>query len=443
MKMSKIFIRALVILLAAATAGLLLRAIFNYTEGKKLAEYFEQAKVDGVPLTLQELGPACDDADNAARFWKAAEAMILVKDEDKNLLNRTIEDFFFDRPLDDGARAGLSRLTEENRQALGLMSEAAGKPCFRYGDWSKRTYDAHVSPDSAVKMILAVRLLGIDAVLRGEAGKTEEALEQCRRGLAFVRRVQDEPFLITYLVSISNMKTLLVCLQRIASGREIAPDALSSVMKEADPLLWRAGMARTCQGERVLGRDELLELVKGNTEALKLGFGDRLFYWLTRPMAKSEIIRIQAYWLELEQQVRLPCFQNKEFRDKYIQKVNSLSWYEKLSDMHLPDYSSVILKEATLESLILTTRIGLACKIYKHQHGRFPENIAALVPGILTEEPLDPFTGRPFIYRSQDGGFIVYGLGSNEKDDGGRGTLKITQLVMDKDDDWAWSERIR
>jgi len=39
-----------------------------------------------------------------------------------------------------------------------------------------------------------------------------------------------------------------------------------------------------------------------------------------------------------------------------------------------------------------------------------------------------------------DPGFIVYSVGSNQKDEGGRGTWTITQMVMEKDDDWAWIE---
>ncbi|MGB2906430.1 MAG: hypothetical protein WBB73_04985, partial [Candidatus Aminicenantaceae bacterium] len=95
-----------------------------------------------------------------------------------------------------------------------------------------------------------------------------------------------------------------------------------------------------------------------------------------------------------------------------------------------------------LEAMIDTARIGLACKIYRNRHGKFPEAMNDLSPEILTEIPLDPFTGESLIYRKEGDGFIVYSVGSNLKDDGGRETLKITSLVMEKDDDWAWDERI-
>jgi hypothetical protein len=87
-----------------------------------------------------------------------------------------------------------------------------------------------------------------------------------------------------------------------------------------------------------------------------------------------------------------------------------------------------------------TARVGIACKIYKNMHGNFPEDLSELAPEILEEVPVDPFTGNSMIYKKQDSGIIVYSIGSNLKDDGGKGTWQITSLVMEKDDDWAWKE---
>jgi hypothetical protein len=436
-KPNLILARIGIILMIILASGLLVRSIFNYTTGKKLEKHFEQAKAKGVPITLEDLGPACDEADNAAPLWKAATALIFLKHEDNVLLGQTINTFFSNSSLDEGTRMKLDRLIEKNRRALELVLEAAGKPCFRLAARRDRNYVELFNP---VKMITAIRMLGIDAVFQADMGKTEAALEQCRRGMLFAQRLLDEPFLFSYLVSSANMKCLMICLNRIASGRNIDPELMFRTMKGLNPQLWREEYAQTCHGERILEKEEFFDVIRGKTEALRPGFPYRIFLWLTRPLAKSEILKIHSYFLDLERQARLPYYQTREFQKKLRQKENSLGLFEKLSGMSLPSFSSVLVKEANLESFILTARIGLACKIFKQQQGRFPENIAALVPRILTEEPLDPFTGKPFIYRLQDGGFIVYGLGSNEKDDGGRGTLIPSQLIMQKDDDIAWRE---
>jgi hypothetical protein len=116
-------------------------------------------------------------------------------------------------------------------------------------------------------------------------------------------------------------------------------------------------------------------------------------------------------------------------------------WYFKLTGfLDGGAYGSILLKGAQLEATFQASRTGLACRLYKSRNGSYPENLEALIPAILNEIPIDPFTGKPLVYRREGTGFIVYSLGSNQKDDGGRSTYMITRLVMGKDDDWSWKE---
>jgi hypothetical protein len=43
----------------------------------------------------------------------------------------------------------------------------------------------------------------------------------------------------------------------------------------------------------------------------------------------------------------------------------------------------------------------------------------------------DVFTGRPFIYRRTPEGFVLYSVGDNLKDDGGRGRDPDTKKLLD------------
>jgi hypothetical protein len=106
----------------------------------------------------------------------------------------------------------------------------------------------------------------------------------------------------------------------------------------------------------------------------------------------------------------------------------------------IANFEAAFMKEALVEATCLASRTGLACRLYKSRTGRYPDNLGALVPGILKEVPIDPFTGKTLVYRREGEGFIVYSLGTNEKDDGGRSTFNVSRLVMFKDDDLAWRE---
>jgi len=447
-KPKKALFRTGLVILAIIALILGLRAVLNYTTGKKLQAYLEDAKAGAIPVSLKDIAPQCDEANNGARFWKAAEELFVIPQGDdkglaeKTLINRIIDDFFAGRPLHEESKKRLADLIAMNRRALDMVTEASAQPCFRLGNWTDPAV-AVPEPADLVKMIQVIRLLGIEAVLRAEAGQDNEGLELCRQGMVFIRKTLDEPFLINSLVALANMKSLVVCLNSILRNREVDPETLASWKQEMDPEAWRAKFSKCVQTERVLGLEMGLRAIKGDREALKEteSEGNLRFYWLSRPILKSQIIFVQDYFRDLEKIVALPYYELKGRLQKDSQVQRAIPWYYKMSGLQVPDFQSVFMKEATLEAMMLTTKAGLACKIYKRQSGQYPETLEALVPEFLDKVPVDPFTGKPLVYRLQDGGVIIYSVGSNENDDGGRSTYQITQLVMVKDDDWAWSEK--
>lgn len=66
-------------------------------------------------------------------------------------------------------------------------------------------------------------------------------------------------------------------------------------------------------------------------------------------------------------------------------------------------------------------RLTLACQFWFRRHGGFPAKLEDLVPDILAELPVDPFsqTGEGFRYRRDGDAVVVYSLGLDETDDHG------------------------
>ena len=444
-KTKRIFFSILASLLAVVTVVLAFRAVLNYTGGRKLAAYLEKAKADGVAMKMKDLVPDCPDSDNGAPLWKAAEALIQIENKDRGSLSRAIQDFFDGRSPDIETRRLLAALVEKNRRVLDLMVESSKRTCFRYQDWSRPAYEATFL--GAVNLIQATRLLAVDAVLRADDGDIRRALDQCLAGMSFNRLLLDEPFLIKGLIALADMKICLIALNRIMSGRDVPPDVLTAWTEELDPLAWRQRFARILPGERAFALEAGLDLVRGNPEATRAftetRFLDRLWTWLTRPMIKSELIWVQRHYEGLKDVPTLSYYQIRERLEEHGRQINLLPWYSRVIGGLLPDYQSTFMKEATLEAMMLATKAGLACKIYKNKTGSYPERLEALVPEYLSEVPVDPFTGKPFVFRLSDDEILIYSLGSNGKDDAGRGTYLIDKMVMEKDDDWTWREKVR
>jgi hypothetical protein len=65
--------------------------------------------------------------------------------------------------------------------------------------------------------------------------------------------------------------------------------------------------------------------------------------------------------------------------------------------------------------------LALALAWYQREHGHYPKKLAALAPEYLPEIPGDMFSGKPLIYRPARKGYLLYSVGVNGNDEGGRG----------------------
>jgi hypothetical protein len=80
------------------------------------------------------------------------------------------------------------------------------------------------------------------------------------------------------------------------------------------------------------------------------------------------------------------------------------------------------------DHLFEATRLILAVELHRARTGSLPVDLTALVPGELASLPTDPMSGQPYRYRVVPPGvddpaglgFVVYGVGADLIDDGGR-----------------------
>lgn len=66
-----------------------------------------------------------------------------------------------------------------------------------------------------------------------------------------------------------------------------------------------------------------------------------------------------------------------------------------------------------------TMFIALALAEYQRDFGTYPKELSELSPKYIETMPLDGFVNQPLKYRLQDGGYILYSVGPNGRDDNG------------------------
>jgi hypothetical protein len=89
----------------------------------------------------------------------------------------------------------------------------------------------------------------------------------------------------------------------------------------------------------------------------------------------------------------------------------------------LPDYRRV--QETVERSLGRRDGllVGIALEVFRREHSKYPETLSELVPQLLPEVPADRITGAAVRFRIVDSRPLVYSVGADRKDDGGRPAL--------------------
>lgn len=110
-----------------------------------------------------------------------------------------------------------------------------------------------------------------------------------------------------------------------------------------------------------------------------------------------------------------------QFRSKYFSSMQSMMNTRRTSLAVQARGRSLLgqASEAEAHRRLIVTAIAL--ERYRLRHGAYPGTLAALVPEMLAQWPTDFMDGQPLRYRlTSDGHFILYSIGLDCMDDGGK-----------------------
>lgn len=103
----------------------------------------------------------------------------------------------------------------------------------------------------------------------------------------------------------------------------------------------------------------------------------------------------------------------------------------------VPSIYKFFISKRTNERLLDTL---IALRIYKDEHGEFPDELKSLTPRYCKSVPLDPYSGKPLIYKKQGDHFLLYSIGRNRVDDGGELDQAGTDFTVTSDPQ-LWASR--
>ena len=265
------------------------------------------------------------------------------------------------------------------------------------------------------------RLLAAKALLNKEDGKINQALKDCL--LSFkVNKSLKEPLLLSQLARRSYNEITLDTLEKILQSTNGNPTMLFSLIKEIEEQSSPLPFTKPLEADRCFAINELNKFILETRKwppslLLCLTF---FVNTLSEPFSKMN----EVCCLKLMKRViilsQIPYYKNIQKAKKLGEEIENLPFYYFFPKAVLSALTKINLVQARNEARMKEGILALTLKIYKEKYGDYPESLNKLTPEILTSLPLDPFTGKNYIYRKKDQGFIVYSLGDNLEDDGGK-----------------------
>ncbi|MGD1083770.1 MAG: hypothetical protein ABSA47_03355 [Verrucomicrobiota bacterium] len=320
--------------------------------------------------------------------------------------------------------------------------------------------------------------LTLQACAELAAGQTDKALADEKLMLYLADSIKSEPFLLSYLLRLSFFQMAIQPVWEGLAERRWTESQLQELEQSFQHYEFPADFDQSLKGEKTYGIHELAQIRKRGLATMDSYTGARLdfstysdFKDSVKTVLQRDFLNLigriaPAGWYDLERLNYCAIFeaQMKGVMD-VAAKVISPSICESNASNMSPQLPELFEKpagsglgyflhhrliaselEPHLERLYVKAAIAqitadqaaLACALerYRLASGQFPETLEALTPRFISRLPNDVIGGQPYKYRrTEDGQFVLYSVGWNEKDDGG---VPGKKLFDETEGDWVW-----
>jgi len=322
---------------------------------------------------------------------------------------------------------------------LAELQSAAARPFSRfnipYEEWDKPVVAQVVMQHFAMAKWL-FRYLTLHAEAEMVAGRSDEALKDLNVMFRIDDGLKDEPILISQLV---RMACTTIMLQPVGEGlaehrwSEAQLQILQDRLQKTDLL---ASTVRALYGER----DICVNLKFDQGYMMPRGWNRLEQLNLNRAYNETVLPRFDLAAREINPSVNHSM--DLAFQSSWQGKgIIPFLYHTIMANVTLPGFSRVGEKTAFAQSEVDMAMVACALERCRLARGQYPEDLNALVPRFAAALPHDIINGQPLKYRRlENGRFILYSVGWNEKDDGG--VVAATKGSTPRQDilqgDWVW-----
>jgi len=326
---------------------------------------------------------------------------------------------------------------------LAELQAASARPSSRfnipYEEWESQPVQSALVEHFTIVRGLA-RILTLHAEAEMVLGRTDQALQDIRLMFRVEDGLKDEPLLLSQLVRNACMAVILQSVgEGLAEQRwsEAQLRVLQDRLQKTDLL---GSFVQALYGERDICNN--LNFDRGFDYVTITPRGWDRFEQINVNRAFQDMVFARIY---LAARVVSPSVNHSIDLD--FQEFSKESGFHAIVVQHslyarmlMPIFSRLPEKIALAQNNVDLAMVACALERYRLAQGEYPVDLNALVPRFAAALPHDIINGQPLKYRRTDEGrFILYSVGWNEKDDGGVVATKGNPPREDTEQgDWVW-----
>ena len=306
-----------------------------------------------------------------------------------------------------------------------------------------------------------VQVLQLRALAELELGESAKALADVKLAFRMIDSMRQEPFLISHLVRIAELSIILQPVYEGLAGHKWSDGELVELERELARLDFLADCQLSMRGERnsslsfidhLRRQKNYRELILATTFE-NAGGQDRIEWG--KIVSTTFYAFIPTGWIylnevtigEMHQRWTLPTNDSSKHQiypqvaqaaDKVLGSLHRTPW-NVFAMMVMPGFTFAERKFGYVQSAVDLARVAGALERYRLAHGEYPATLAAVTPTFIGALPHDVVGGEPLKYRrTEDGRFVLYSIGWNETDDGGKMALTQYDRPDNEHGDWVW-----
>jgi hypothetical protein len=338
-------------------------------------------------------------------------------------LDERLEDVPLPHRPDDALLDELRDELEKVAAALDRARQLADRPRGRYAvAWSPLLI-ATLMPHLEKPRVVA-RLLVFDSVLRSVDGDGDGAVRSCQAALNAGRSLGDEPAWVSQLVRRACVAEAVHALEGVLARCEAGAKSLEEMQRlllaeAAEPSLLISARSVRVMDFQALDDMRTRKFDRLTFKLMPSWLGHTGDSWLDATKARAVEAGYLRYWNAFVEIVKGPAeTQEEQLRQLAVPDAplppllaglkGKTDWVQHVRGFHF------------VRARLHCAAAALAAERYRLAKGRWPESLDALVPAFLAEVPADPFDGRPLRLRRLPDGLVIYSVGPDRTDDGGK-----------------------